>query len=71
MANAAPGKLREVDQAVGTPEVDKGAKVTQAAYGALAGLAFLEFIDEAVFLILSPLAHRSPLRQDQAISAAV
>jgi len=58
-------------QAVRSAEIHKGAKVTQAADNALAYLALMEIIQQAILLILTPLPHGRPLRKDQAVAPPV
>ena len=47
MANAVPGELREVHQAVSAVDVDKSPEIRQTGDPAIAYLAFLELFDNA------------------------
>jgi hypothetical protein len=50
-----------VDQAVGAPEVDEDAEVTDGADAAFADLAFLQLLQQTVLLLRTPFLERAAL----------
>ena len=60
-----------MDQAVGAAEVDKRAKAGQAADDAPPHVTFLQLFEQVLLLLRAPLPPRRPVREDQAVAAAV
>ena len=59
-ADAAPTQFAEMDEAVGTAEVDEGAKVGQAADDAIADAFFFQGLEQFFFLLAAPFADGDP-----------
>ncbi len=66
-----PGKLREVNQPVHTLNVDKGAKISQAADVAGDPIPHFQILDELFLDRLPGFPDGVPFREDQALAGAV
>ncbi len=60
MVHVRPGELRDVNQPVHAAQVDKGAKVTEAADDALADLAHHDLFEELCALLGADLTASRP-----------
>src|SRR5690606_9836799 len=69
--DAIPGDLRQVNQAVGTVNVDESAKICQAGHAPRADIAFLQLVQQAFFKGLARFLQRQALREDQAAAFAI
>ncbi len=71
MLDTAPGKLAQVDQAVGAADIHERAEVGDRRDRARANIAFLEVLDDLVLARLTDFLRGLALAQDQAVPVAV
>ncbi len=71
MSDVLPGQLREMDQAVGTAQVDKRAKIGQADHLAGDHLPYFKRIDQLGPALLADVLFGGALRQDQPVPSPV
>ena len=69
--NAAPAELREVNQSVGSSDVDECTEVANRGNATLTSLAFLEFADQALLHLVAAFLNGLALRENEAIPVAV
>src|SRR5690606_27615454 len=67
----APGKLREMDQAIRPSDIDERTEVADARHAATTSLAFVKLLDQALLHNVPLLLYRLPLGEDQPIPMPV
>ena len=60
-----------MDEAIGPTQIDKSTEITETADDTPTDVPFLQIIQQALFLCLSPLARCRPLGEDQPIPTAI
>src|SRR5437879_7301194 len=71
MVDTAPCELADMDQPVGTTQVDKGTKVGKVTHHSLANFAGFQLIEQFFATALTPFLDRQTLRKDQAVTRPV
>jgi hypothetical protein len=71
MCDMVPGDFGEVDETIGSVDVDEGAEVCEAGDATGVGLAFFQFADDTFFQFRTGFVAGSTLREDEAAAFAV
>src|SRR5581483_2489638 len=69
--DATPCQLADMDQSVGTAQIDECSKVGKVANDALAHFAGFQFIEQFLATALAPFLNGQALREDQAIARSI